>query len=122
VQDRPTADELLEAIREFLERDVMPVGGRVGFHGRVAANVVAILRRELALGPAQDDAERSRLVRLLGSDDVGDLRAANAELARLIRARALDDRRADVLDHLRATAHDKLAIANPGHRTERNRG
>ena len=33
MQDRPTAVELLEAIREFLEQDVMPaVEGRVQFH------------------------------------------------------------------------------------------
>ena len=46
---RPTARELLEAVREFLTNDVMPATeGRVSFHARVAANVVAIVERELA--------------------------------------------------------------------------
>lgn len=46
---RPTARELLEAVREFLTNDVMPATeGRVQFHARVAANVVAIVERELA--------------------------------------------------------------------------
>ena len=54
VHDRPTTTELVGAVREFLERDVMAVTeGRVGFHARVAANVLAMVERELALGPAQ---------------------------------------------------------------------
>jgi len=113
VQDRPTASELLEALSEFLERDVMPVEGRVGFHGRVARNVVDILARELELGPDADAAERAGLLALLGDDCPDDLREANALLARLIRDGYLDDRRDEVLGHLRRTAADKLRIANP---------
>ncbi len=113
MQDRPTAQELLEAVGEFLEQDVMPLGGRVGFHGRVARNVVEIVRRELDLGPEADAAERTGLVELLGDDAPEDLHEANAELARLIRAGSLDDRREEVLAHLRRTAIDKLRIANP---------
>lgn len=115
MQDRPTAVELLEAVSEFLERDVMPLEGRVGFHGRVARNVVDIVRRELELGPGLEAAELERLRALLGRDDVGDLRAGNVELARLIREGALDDRRAEVLEHLRQTAVEKLRVANPRH-------
>jgi aminoglycoside phosphotransferase (APT) family kinase protein len=51
---RPTARELLDAVREFLTDDVMPgTTGRTSFHARVAANVVAIVERELAMGVAQ---------------------------------------------------------------------
>ena len=51
---RPTTRELLEAVREFLTSDVMTsTEGRVQFHARVAANVVAIVERELAQ-PASD--------------------------------------------------------------------
>ncbi|MER3453300.1 MAG: hypothetical protein C4344_06645, partial [Acidimicrobiia bacterium] len=50
---RPSAVELLEAVREFLERDVMSaVEGRVRFHTRVAVNVLAMVGRELAADPA----------------------------------------------------------------------
>lgn len=46
---RPTARELLAAVREFLSDEVMPATeGRLSFHARVAANVVAIVERELA--------------------------------------------------------------------------
>jgi aminoglycoside phosphotransferase (APT) family kinase protein len=48
---RPTARELLEAVRELLTDRVMPqTSGQLSFHARVAANAVAIVERELALG------------------------------------------------------------------------
>src|SRR3979411_871462 len=69
MQDRPTTVELLEAIREFLERDVMTSAeGRVRFHTRVAVNALGMLDRELRLGPDIDAAERQRLAALLGHD------------------------------------------------------
>jgi hypothetical protein len=52
MQDRPTALELLRAVREFLEADVLPsLEGRRRFHGLVAANVLGIVERELAHPP-----------------------------------------------------------------------
>jgi aminoglycoside phosphotransferase (APT) family kinase protein len=48
---RPTARELLAAVREFLTDDVLPQPGKLGFHGRVAANVLALVDRELASRP-----------------------------------------------------------------------
>jgi aminoglycoside phosphotransferase (APT) family kinase protein len=49
---RPTASELLEAVREFLTGQVMPASaGQLAFHARVAANVLGIVARELELGP-----------------------------------------------------------------------
>jgi aminoglycoside phosphotransferase (APT) family kinase protein len=65
---RPTARELLEAVRGFLTDDVVPgTTGRLSFHARVAANMVAIVERELAQptsAPGGDDwASLSRSVR-----------------------------------------------------------
>ena len=49
---RPTASELLEAVREYLLGSVLPAtSGQVAFHARVAANALAIVARELELGP-----------------------------------------------------------------------
>jgi aminoglycoside phosphotransferase (APT) family kinase protein len=49
VNGRPTARELLDAVRGFLLDDVVPAtSGRVSFHARVAANAVAIVERQLA--------------------------------------------------------------------------
>ena len=53
---RPTASELLEAVREFLTGQVMPASsGQVAFHARVAANVLGIVARELELGPVSPE-------------------------------------------------------------------
>ena len=49
---RPTASELLEAVREYLLGSVMPgTTGQLAFHARVAANALAMVARELELGP-----------------------------------------------------------------------
>jgi Domain of unknown function (DUF6285) len=112
MQDRPTAAELLEAVREFLEADVMrTVEGRVRFHTRVAVNALGMLERELQLGPELDAAERQRLAALLGHD--GDLRQLTTELASRIRDGSLDDRRDDVVVAVRESVRAKLLVANP---------
>jgi aminoglycoside phosphotransferase (APT) family kinase protein len=55
---RPTASELLDAVRGFLTDDVMPAtGGHLAFHARVAANVLGTVARELELGPLPTGAE-----------------------------------------------------------------
>jgi aminoglycoside phosphotransferase (APT) family kinase protein len=49
---RPTASELLDAVRGFLTDQVMPAtSGQLAWHARVAANVLGIVARELELGP-----------------------------------------------------------------------
>ena len=118
VQDRPTAIELVDAVREFLADEVGPtLDGRLEFQNRVALNVLAIVARELELGAAQDIAQRARLVALLGHDTVDDTAddtaALEAELAAAIRAGALSDRGDEVLAHVRATVREKLLVANP---------
>ncbi len=55
---RPTASELLEAVREYLLGSVMPATtGQLAFHARVAANALAIVARELELGPEEEDTD-----------------------------------------------------------------
>ena len=69
-QDRPTAAELVQAVREYLEHDVMAAtSGRVQFHARVAANALGIVERELTNGQGLADTERERAAELLGHDD-----------------------------------------------------
>jgi len=103
---RPTAEELVTAVREFLEKDVMAAtSGAVQFHTRVAINALAAVERELRDGPAMSEAHAARLASL-GY-------ASEADLADAIRSGALDDRYAEVAAAVRATVHDKLAVANP---------
>ena len=112
MQDRPTAVELLDAIREFLEHDVIPAAeGRVQFHSRVAVNALGMLERELRLGPALDAADRARLSALLGHD--ADLPALTAELAGRIRDGSLDDRHGEVISAVRESVRAKLVVSNP---------
>ena len=106
--DVPTAAQLVESVREWLERDVLPsTQGRIQFHSRVAINVLAMVERELALGEAQHHAHEARLAQLGVADD--------AELAAAIRSGALDDRLDEVRDLVWASVRDKLAVANPNY-------
>jgi uncharacterized protein DUF6285 len=125
VQDRPTYNELLEAVQSFLETDVVPaLEGPKKFHARVAANVLAIVRRELRCADTQDRTEWERLDRLLGAAEPppGDrvelrerLRARTEDLCERIRRGEADAPpwRTAVLAHIRQTVIDKLAVANP---------
>ena len=106
--DVPTASELIEAVREWIERDVIEsTEGRRRFHARVAANVLGIVERELELGPTQAEAHRHRL------DQLGV--ASDAELAEAIRAGRLDHRADELRSLLRASVLDKLEVAHPGY-------
>jgi len=110
--DRPTASELLEAIREFLAEKVAPnLEGQLAFHVQVAGNVLAIVERTLEHGGAMDAEELLRLQELLGSD--GSLLELNQELAERISDGDLDDHREQVFEHLLKTVKDKLQLANP---------
>ena len=104
----PTAAELVAAVREFLERDVMAATeGRVQFHTRVAVNVLSTVERELTLGPAQRAAADERLAGLGFADE--------AELAAAIRSGSVDDRWDEVKAAVWASVRDRLAVANPGY-------
>jgi Domain of unknown function (DUF6285) len=110
VHGRPTAAELAAAVEEFLRSEVMPaVTGRLQFHTLVAANVMAILGRELTLGPAQEVEHAERLAGLGFSDD--------AALAAAVRSGAMDDRVEELLGVLQALVEAKVAVANPKHLT-----
>ncbi len=64
---RPTATELLEAVREYLLGSVLEqTSGQLAFHARVAANAVAIVARELNLaGTGTDSGVASQVARRL---------------------------------------------------------
>ncbi len=110
--DRPTAAELLSAVRNHLIDTLSPMlEGQPAFHLRVATNALAIVQRTMAEGDALDQAELTRLQKLLGHD--GDLTDLNRTLASQIRRGELDGRREALLAHLRQTAIDKLRLANP---------
>ena len=121
MQDRPSAAELAQAVREFIETEALPEidDPRLRFRALVAANGLGILERELALGASLVRREVGSLARLLGHadplpDDLDELRRRasdlNRELALRIRADAAPD---GSLAHLLATVTDKLRVASP---------
>lgn len=104
--DRPTATELLEALKEWMERDLMPgIDGRLQFHTRVAMNIVDIVRREIELGPDQQSRHGEALAALGATSD--------AQLAAAIRAGDHDADLSAVLERLRPVIEDKVRVANP---------
>jgi hypothetical protein len=112
--NRPTPDELLEAVTEFLEDRVMPkLDKHTAFHTRVAVNVLGILRRETENGPRLDAEELARLKGLLGRE--GTLEELNAELCEHIRSGNLDHRNQDLMEHLFRTTMGKVSIDQPNY-------
>ncbi len=108
IHDAPSAAQLVEAVREWLERDVLAgTSGRLQFHARVAINVLAMVEREMSIGAQQSAEHAARLAQLGVADD--------AELAAAIRNGDLDGRLDEVIDAVRATVTDKLRVANPGY-------
>ena len=104
--DRPTAAELVDAVREWIERS--QIGDELepnAFHARVAANMLSIVEREMDLGPDQQRAHAQRLQQLGVADD--------AQLASAIRNGDLDDRADEVRRLVWESVRDKLAVANP---------
>jgi len=97
----PTAAELVAAVAEFLETDVLQAtSGAVNFHTRVAANVLRTVERELLDDSPTPD--------LLGFEDERALAAA-------IRSGDLDDRAAEVSAALRHLVTHRLAVSHPGY-------
>ena len=77
------------------------------FHARVAANVLGVVERELALGAEQEGARDADLAALgMGSE---------AEFAAAIRDGRLDARLGEVVAAVRRTVAAKLAVAHPGY-------
>ena len=106
LHDAPSVAQIVEAVREWIERDVLAgTTGRLQFHARVAMNMLAMVERELAVGTDQEAAHAARLALLGCADD--------AELSARIRSGELDDRLDEVRDTVRASVLDKLVVANP---------
>jgi uncharacterized protein DUF6285 len=95
VSERPTADELAEAIEEFLAGEILPTltDHRLRFRTLVALNALGIVRRELAKLPPEDDTELRELAARIRSDDVPE----------------------DALARVRANVEERLRIVSPSY-------
>ena len=124
MQDRPTAIELLDALRDFMRDRAEHSRDRwERFQFQVAANSLGIIGRELAMDDAFMREEWHGLDRLLGVEPAPEtqeafrvrLRARNEELAHKIRNGGFDDTaaEAELLPHILATVVNKVRIASP---------
>ena len=82
--ERPTAQELAEAIQEFLGSEILPTltDHRLRFRMLVAMNALGIVYRELVALPVEDDAEQRELALLIRQGDVpsGTLQRVKADV------------------------------------------
>ena len=123
MQDRPDAAELLEAVAEYLFAELRPeVPKEQRFRVLVAANVCAVVARELRAGEAPDREDLELFSELLGSDaepaDDPDAlatqaRGSAAELAKRLRSGELDDRLDELAPRLEEHVRRKLDVARP---------
>ncbi len=114
MMDQPTMRELLEAVRDFIEKRAMPeLKGHTAFHARVAANALGIVLRELSLGGKAGADEMARLTSLLNQE--GTLDELNRELCRRIRAGEITLDTPGLAEHLEFATRDKIAIDQPNY-------
>lgn len=105
--DAPGAGELLEAVAEQLESQMLRSVGADRFNLRVSRNAVLLVERELRFGRILSERHTARLDTLGVADD--------AALAEAIRTGSLEGRSEAVIGAVRGTVRDKLAVSNPGY-------
>jgi hypothetical protein len=122
MQDRPTQREMVEAAREFFEREILPTvtDPRLRFRTLVALNALGIAEREMFAGDVFVDEELRGLRALLGGSDApfpesraakeAEAWASRKALAATIRAGTAPEGTAAFL---KASIGWKLAIASP---------
>src|SRR5271165_6560212 len=114
MQDQPRPDEILAAIAAFLRNTVIPMTDpHTAFQARVAAHAVDLVRRQLELGAAGEEAELQRLQALLGHS--GTLPELNAELADALACGAKGLATPGISAHLLATTLEKLGVDQPNY-------
>lgn len=102
----PTAAQLIEAVREFLESLGDDIPQERAFHLRVAINALRVVERELAMS-ADAEAEHRHRMAALGAVDDGDL-------ARAIRAGQFPAaRRDEMLASVLADVEARLLANSP---------
>jgi hypothetical protein len=89
MSERPTAQELTEAILEFLGGEILPTltDHRLRFRMLVAMNALSIVYRELEALPVEDDAEQRELAAKIRAGDIppGTLRHVKADVEARLR-------------------------------------
>ena len=116
IHDPPSAAELVGAVRELLEQEVLEATeGRLRFHVRVAANVLGMVERELGEDPAVVAELAEALAVLTGDAPTPEWRDRLAALAGAVRSGRLAPTDARLGSFLRELVRAKLAVSDPRH-------
>lgn len=115
----PNAEQLLEAVSDFLRHEALPMlSGAAAYKARVAAGVLDIVRRELAHAPAAQRHELQALRELLGESE-GSLDELNQVLCDRLATGAIDLTAPGLTPFLWQITLDKLTVDQPGYDTYR---
>jgi hypothetical protein len=126
MQDGPSAAELVVAVREHIEREILPglTNPKLRFQTLVAAHVLSVVEREMTAGAGPLQAELSSLRALDGEPPLAEgqgmtteelkdeVRRRTRALCAAIRSGAVSGS-ANVVEHVRGTVLAKLAVSNP---------
>jgi hypothetical protein len=114
--DRPVREELLTAVREFLETELIPAltDQRLRFQTLVAANVLSIAEREWKEGESLAAADREGLARWF-PEEQSNLQAQMKALCQRIRSGDFDNpvQFRALAAELRHSVERKLEVSNP---------
>jgi hypothetical protein len=125
MHDRPTAVELVNAVRQYLECELLPTltDARLKFQTLIAANVLSIAERELQAEEAELSYEYQSLLPVIDFDESARtltelrpaVRRANERLCARIRDGYYDDPQHfhALMRMLREFVERKLQVANP---------
>jgi hypothetical protein len=111
-QDRPSINDLLLTVKQFLDDTGPKMEGEAKYHAQVSSYLLGICERELRLGEGFDNEERRRLAAFLGKD--GSLTDLTAELCARIRSGGYDARWDEALELVLQDTIDKVRIVRPG--------
>ena len=122
--DKPDMADLMQAVQDFVGEEIAPqLSGHASFSARVAGNVLALMQRELDLGPRFRAAEQARLETLL--NETGSLEVLNRILCDKIAKGEFGPEDEVFIDHLKRVTMGKLAIDQPtyaGYKTAKTNG
>ncbi|WP_291207738.1 DUF6285 domain-containing protein [Hyphomonas sp.] len=115
MHDGPSARELIEAVKNFIDKSAAPqLTGHAAFHARVASNALATVLRELEIRPTAEAEEKARLERLLGTSGES-ANQLNALLCEAIRSGRMNLSTEGLLPHLKSTTIAQLSVDQPGY-------
>lgn len=125
MQDKPRAPELLEAVADFLIKEVLPAvkeNDSLAYKTLVSWNMLGVVAREFREGEASARSEFARLADLSAANAtpavnypelLEQLERMNAELSLNIRENGWSNKDSAVWAAVRETVREKLRISNP---------